>query len=189
MGYVVTIDPILHRRIHYTGNVTCGRMDIRAKSTTRASVCRNRNVNFAKHRQRVSIIDLKIDPLPLSDNLNSRSTSKNSFSLLFLKFFFCFFISLLFGVRVAGSSTRSNTSYRTKFARNCARVACDFERGVVNALHFPSRDFANGRTRAEFWEWMKNVQQGEGGREGGKEGRLESGILYFFFFFFWKFFF
>lgn len=115
MGYVVTIDPILHRRIHYTGNVTCGRMDIRAKSTTRASVCRNRNVNFAKHRQRVSIIDLKIDPLPLSDNLNSRSTSKNSFSLLFLKFFFLFL-------------------YFPPFRRTCCRKQHPFKHQLSNEI-------------------------------------------------------
>lgn len=149
----------------------CGRMDICAKST-RASVCRNRDVNFTKHR--VSIIDLKIDPLLLSDNSNSRS--RNTHPPVPFSFFFRFFISLLFGVRVAGSSTRSNTSYRTKFARNCARVACDFERGVVKRSAF---------SLPRFCQWpyaCRILKVDEKCPGGGREGRKVRILCFFFFF-------
>lgn len=123
----------------------CGRMDICAKST-RASVCRNRDVNFTKHR--VSIIDLKIDPLLLSDNSNSRSRNTHPpvpFSFFFASLFPSFSAYVLPEAAPVQTPVIERNSREIVLAWHAISSAAS-----LNALHFPSRDFANGRTRAEF---------------------------------------
>lgn len=124
----------------------CGRMDICAKST-RASVCRNRDVNFTKHR--VSIIDLKIDPLLLSDNFRT-----HVLETLILPSPSLFFFASLFPSFSAYVLPEAAPVQTPVIERNSREIVLAWHAissaASLNALHFPSRDFANGRTRAEF---------------------------------------